>query len=318
MTPNLQIKVVEWLDPGAARGDELRATWARLEITVGVHKATRVMDESSARSVRDAIYVPVYPLAEWIAAHWWFLLYECEEARSGFDRRHCLRYAGDGFVFPPLRLVSDGIKCIIEAEPKGFPNAGIQFLETFAASIDQGQALEELKSFVSSVCARLDEKSIRGSPLQEDWAAICSADRDEIDFCRAVASMGSDPYAIETSAADAVIAARGKVSSDLLWNDLTEAASLRVLDSCVSWLSEATSKARQTTKFEPVVSRHDLNGASDSNQLAGWQQGYKGARNLWAVRLVENTQTVGRVFMAGGPSGQRRACEVDSCIVGDG
>ena len=294
MTPNLQIKVVEWLDPGAARGDELRATWARLEITVGTHKATRVMDESSARSVRDAIYVPAYPLAEWIAAHWWFLLYEREEARAGFDRRHCLRYAGDGFVFPPLRLVSDGIKCVLEAEPKGFPNAGIQFLETFAASIDQGQALEELKGFVSSVCARLDEKNIRGSPLQEDWAAICSADGDEIDFCRAVASMGSDPYAIAASAADAVIAARGKVSSDLIWNDLTEAASLRALDSCVSWLSEATSKAHQTTKFEPVVSRHELNGASDSNQLAGWQQGYKGARNLWSGGKVGSESGSGR------------------------
>lgn len=281
MTPDLQIKIVEWLDPGAARGDELRATWARLEIVIGEHKATRVMDESSARSVRDAIYVPIYPLAEWIASHWWFLLYERTEARPGFDRRHCMRYAGDGFAFPPLRLVSDGIRCTIEAEPKAFPNAGIQFLETFASSVNQDQALEELKRFVSSVCTRLDEKNIRGSLLQQDWAAVCSADKDEIDFCRAIASMGSDPYAIDVDEADAVIAAREKVSSDLLWNDLTEAASQRALDSCISWLNEATSQLHQATKFEPTVSCRDLNGASSATQLAGWQQGYKGARSLW-------------------------------------
>ena len=281
MTPDLQIKIVEWLDPGAARGDELRATWARLEIIIGEHKATRVMDESSARSVRDAIYVPVYPLAEWIASHWWFLLYERTEARPGFDRRHCMRYAGDGFAFPPLRLVSDGIRCTIEAEPKTFPNAGIQFLETFASSVNQDQALEELKRFVSSVCTRLDERNIRGSLLQQDWAAICSADKDEIDFCRAIASMGSDPYAIDADEAEVVIAARKKVSGELLWNDLTEAASQSTLDSCVSWLNEATSQLHQVTKFEPKVSCHDLNGASSADKLAGWQQGYKGARSLW-------------------------------------
>lgn len=294
MTPNLQLKVIEWLDPGAARGDELRATWARLEITVGAHKATRVMDESSARSVRDAIYVPVYPLAEWIASHWWFLLYERAEARPGFDRRHCMRYAGDGFAFPPLRLVSDGIRCTIEAEPKAFPKVGIQFLETFASSIDQDQVLEELKCFVSSVCARLDEKNIRGSLLQEDWAAICSADKDEICFCRAMASMGTDPYAACADEADALIAARKKISSELLWNDLTEAASQSTLNSCVTWLNEATSQLHQATKFEPKVSCHDLNGALNANQLAGWQQGYNGARSLWDSGKVGTESGSGR------------------------
>lgn len=294
MTPDLHFKIVEWLDPGAARGDELRATWARLEIIIGEHKATRVMDESSARSVRDAIYVPVYPLAEWIASHWWFLLYERTEARPGFDRRHCMRYAGDGFAFPPLRLVSDGIRCTIEAEPKAFPNAGIQFLETFVSSVNQDQALEELKRFVSSVCTRLDEKNIRGSLLQEDWAAICSADKDEILFCRAVSSMGSDPYAIDVEAAHAVIAAREKVSSDLLWDDLTEAASLGTLESCVSWMNEASSKLNQTSKLEPVVSRNDLNGAAHTDRLVGWQQGYIGARSLWGSGKVGAESGSGR------------------------
>lgn len=69
----------EWKDPGGARGPELSATWARLEIRVGDVPVTRV-DDLRARSVRNAIYGPLYPVAEWIVSNWWSLLYEVPSA----------------------------------------------------------------------------------------------------------------------------------------------------------------------------------------------------------------------------------------------
>ncbi len=61
----------EWQDAPGVRAAELRATWARLEIWAGDTCVTRVEDESP--SERRSIFVPLYPLAEWIAYNWWFL-----------------------------------------------------------------------------------------------------------------------------------------------------------------------------------------------------------------------------------------------------
>ena len=71
---SLQIEF-DWEDPQAAKGPELRATWARLRILINNVPVTQVLD-SSARSVRDGIYIPLYPLAEWLAMHWWSLFHE--------------------------------------------------------------------------------------------------------------------------------------------------------------------------------------------------------------------------------------------------
>ena len=52
---------------------ELRATWASLRIRAGKTAITRVFDGRS-RTVREEIFVPIYPLAEWLATNWWFLI----------------------------------------------------------------------------------------------------------------------------------------------------------------------------------------------------------------------------------------------------
>lgn len=62
---------VEWLPADDVASAELAATWARLAIRVGDASVTHVDVESGA--VRRSIFVPLYPLAEWIAYNWWFL-----------------------------------------------------------------------------------------------------------------------------------------------------------------------------------------------------------------------------------------------------
>lgn len=89
----------DWQDPGGARGEELRATWASLAIYIDCQPVTEVLDERT-RSVRNRIYLPLFPLAEWIADNWWFLQAETEIAGSvfdfGFERRHSFQWARDG------------------------------------------------------------------------------------------------------------------------------------------------------------------------------------------------------------------------------
>jgi hypothetical protein len=62
----------EWEDSPRVRAPELDATWARLEIYARDEPITKV-EAKRAQSVRTGIYVPLYPIAEWIVANWWFL-----------------------------------------------------------------------------------------------------------------------------------------------------------------------------------------------------------------------------------------------------
>ena len=52
----------DWMDAERIAGPELAATWASLRIEVGDSVITRLFDERS-RTIRDMIFVPLYPLA---------------------------------------------------------------------------------------------------------------------------------------------------------------------------------------------------------------------------------------------------------------
>src|SRR5438309_2067187 len=109
----------EWEPAPAVKAPELRATWSRLELRVGDQCVTRVEDRESDSS-RRSIFVPLYPLAEWIAYNWWLLKADARpqvhltrrrssgraapDAASRF-RRHTMREAGDGFLWPDLWIV---------------------------------------------------------------------------------------------------------------------------------------------------------------------------------------------------------------------
>jgi len=55
----------EWIDPAEARGAELRATWARLEILLDEFPITRLIDFESP-GIRNSVLLPRYPLAVWL------------------------------------------------------------------------------------------------------------------------------------------------------------------------------------------------------------------------------------------------------------
>ena len=95
----------EWVDTAALDGPELSATWASLRIRVDDVVVTRLVDR--ADTVRSQVYVPLYPLAEFLVTNWWFLLHEIENpvksSNRGFQRRHALVSARDGYAFRIFR-----------------------------------------------------------------------------------------------------------------------------------------------------------------------------------------------------------------------
>lgn len=59
----------EWLDGEGMNGAELSATFASLRMDVGGRSVTEIIDRR-ARTTRESIFVPLYPLAEWLVSNW--------------------------------------------------------------------------------------------------------------------------------------------------------------------------------------------------------------------------------------------------------
>jgi hypothetical protein len=202
----------DWQDPAGARGNELRATWASLTILVDNNPVTESQDRRT-KSVRAGIFLPLFPLAEWIADNWWFLQSESERPDTGksrdFDRRHNLRWAREGFVLPSLRFVTLGEHVEAQWQSLDIPDAGIRFLASGHAVLSRSAFEATLRDFVNAVVARLDDMELPGTTLHEQWLAIQNADSDEHEFCHAAARLGTDPYAVDNRLEEEILDGKG-------------------------------------------------------------------------------------------------------------
>ena len=144
----------EWEDPGGARGEELRATWPRFTVTAGEDVVTRVLDLRT-RGVRNSVYVPLYPIAEWVASNWWRLLYEVRSprisARNGFDARHRLDAVSEGFALPALSFEPMGETVRLSWAPRELVHRPLELLGSGAVHLDRDTVEESLVRFVEAV-----------------------------------------------------------------------------------------------------------------------------------------------------------------------
>jgi hypothetical protein len=198
----------EWQDPAGARGKELRATWASLSVVIDDTPVTELQDRQT-KSVRTGVFLPLFPLTEWLADNWWFLHAEVERSDTAesreFDRRHNIRWAREGFVLPSLRFVTLGKDVEAQWQSLDIPSAKIRFLASGCALLPGSAFTEALRGFVNAVVARLDEMGVPGTTLHEQWLAIQNADADEQEFCEAAARLGTDPYALDAHLENAIL-----------------------------------------------------------------------------------------------------------------
>lgn len=209
----------DWENPQGAKGPELRATWARLTIKAGDTVITRLIDDCS-RSLRESVYGPLYPIAEWITMNWWNLLHEVEVPGSArgrlYSRRHNLRFAGEGFALPDIKFAPTGRTTDLTWSRRAYPAARRSFVEEGSLTADTDSVREQFERFVTAVVARLESEQVAATPLQEEWAAIQAADSDETEFCKVAASLGEDPFAMDDGARDQLIDVAGRVPAGLV------------------------------------------------------------------------------------------------------
>lgn len=188
----------EWVDPLAAKGAELRATWARLAIAVDGRPVTRVHDERS-HAVRDAVYLPLYPLAEWVAEQWWPLWGEPTSVSFGrpdYDCRHSLVHAREGYALPPLRIEPAGSRVRVSWRPERLVSHQVEFTSDGEAWIETMVAKREFAALIDAVVGRLEAEGLPETRLEQDWLAIRTADAAEQEFCESSGALGLDPYSL--------------------------------------------------------------------------------------------------------------------------
>ena len=267
----------EWQDGTGIQGPELSATFASLKVEIRGELVTKVLDRR-AETVRDSIYLPLYPLAEWLVSNWWFLGYEFENPAkretASFRRRHALGTSTDGYAFPELAIVSSGAHTQIGWGGGDSSWTRVAFLGEGQASVDRNEFLSVCEELIDRVARRLVAFDIHDTFLQEEWAAIQSSDEEESSFCETAAGLGWDPYELDEVRRQQVL----QVSEDL--GDLRGEA-IPVLDSSkpiieataiLSALKAAESNSLKLKNLRPLI------GKKPKHNGYPWDVGYALAR----------------------------------------
>ncbi len=251
----------DWISSNGVAGPELSATWAALYIHVGESTITRVLDQRS-KTIRDMVFVPLYPLAEWLVSNWWFLLYEFEnpvkENDRAFDRRHSLRFGREGYGYPDLQIVSSGhlVRLVWNRDqPSWFRH---ECVEQGWTLIDRESWYASCADLIDCVIARLHEFDIHDTLLEQDWSAVQQADEEEFEFCKTAAGLGLDPYAMEDDSLKSVLRL-GETLKGVALEEAAAALSPEDIDTGITDVQHAVENAKRNhlglERLAPVVYR---------------------------------------------------------------
>lgn len=200
----------EWVDPEGVQVRELSATWSSLKIIAGDSVVTRAHDDR-AKTVRDFIYVPLYPIAEWLTTNWWFLINEFrnreKQVDPGFHQRHELNAGRQGYALPNLSFYCSGSETNLVWDSFKPQWTRIEFLSRGTTWMATSDFRDICADFIDGVVRRLAMNEIEDTFLQREWDAIqaTTMDQEELQFCETVAAMGLDPYDLEQSKSDEII-----------------------------------------------------------------------------------------------------------------
>ncbi len=240
------------VDQPAATDPLERSTWCAMRIRIGGRTVTRVWDKS-IQDERTLLYVPAFPIAEWVVSNWWMLLHEplrtaelpqSSLAHLPWIKRHCLRSAESGLLLPSLYIFNDGrgIRAQWVADERGAcPHMPGEFTDTGSDVLEEATVRDSLAEFVDSVLDRLEGRcDERVIALRENWQAVRGADADEANYCIAAGRLGLDPY--DPSQVGATVAEW--VETELadpdrpLIRDLTESADPDTVIGQWKWIAE--------------------------------------------------------------------------------
>ena len=261
----------------------MAATSASLKIVAGDSAVTRVFD-ARAKTVRDFLYVPLYPLAEWLATHWWFLGNEFgnpeKQQDPEFRRRHSLGSCGDGYALPNLEIVSSGSRTHLSWERAASRWTRVEFLEEGQIWVDGLEFRHACADLIDAVVRRLASLGIEETLLQEEWDAIqaTESDEEEREFCHAAAGLGWDPYDLDDPGRDDLLLLADELGE--LMDEAVQVMNASDLRAHSSAIVSAIESARRTGLPLQSLRSFSVDLSLDAMNAPPWQVGYDWARKL--------------------------------------
>lgn len=198
-----------WVEAAPSRDERACATMAALSIEVNGQNVTSVLDQRN-RAYRDHIVVPLAPIAEWLAVHWWHLFHEVEdtrEQRPDFEARHNLASVGDGFVLPSFTMAPAPTPKRMRLHWSRYrpQHARIEFIRRGEEIVSSTALEEQCRRLIEAVLDRLRSHDLASDMLYDEWTAINTLENDELEFSRAAALLGIDPFNVPDDLADAIV-----------------------------------------------------------------------------------------------------------------
>ena len=209
----------DWVDAGPSPDVLAQHTMAAFSIAAGGAVVTGALDRQS-KTYSKAVVVPLFSVAEWLVANWWHIWHEIGDIREqpsafesrhnlAFESRHNLAFAGDGFVLPSLRMTRAVGGMRLEWARYRPEYARIEFVDEGQHDVAPEELEQEFRNLIDAVLERLHgnpETHAAAESLGRAWAAVNELDAEELEFSRAAALLGVDPFDVPDDVAGAVVA----------------------------------------------------------------------------------------------------------------
>ena len=230
----------DWVDAQPSPDGLARHTMAALSIDADGAAVTSVLDRLN-RTYRDHVVVPLLSVAEWLVGNWWHLFHEIEnrgEQKAGFEARHDLSFAGDGFVLPSLTMAPASDLIHLRWRRYRPAYARIEFVDEGETTVEREDLETQFRDLIDAVLERLRGNGLTLETLDQEWSALNALAHDEREFSRAAALLGVDPFDVSDSLADAIVMFWERIEPSIR-DDALAAASVDSLSRVSDWLSQA-------------------------------------------------------------------------------
>jgi len=324
MAPGRELELLlEWERGAGVASAELGATWCALEIKVAGQSVTLVEDDRGG-GLRRSVHTSAYPLAEWIATHWWGLHDHLRPsatsargwawarvATSPWLRGHNLRAAGDGMPWPDLTIVPEGAATrLVWRRGPGMASQPVTFLTAGDTHLPTNTVRAAMVGFVEQVLDRLADAGVKGTLLHDEWAALTELAPEERQFMHAAARLGLDPFDVRNGLADQLQSLEADYDS-ALFDEFLNSADPERLPTAARWVDRARGSMNRAPFRAQGVSEEAPVGEGRP-----WDRGYAAAQacrarlGLPVTSSIDLADLVGLSRVEGDPAGLHGLVEV--------
>ncbi len=271
-----------WVDSGPSPDKLAQSTMAALRVDVDGGTVSATVDRQSGIYSTE-IVVPLFSVAEWLVANWWHIWYEVADTNEqppGFESRHNLAWVGDGFVLPQLTITPASADRMHLRWTRYKPrHARIEFLDAGQQSVEREALETEFRNLIDAVLDRLHahpETVAAAENLGRAWHAVNTLDDDEIEFSRAAALLGVDPFDVRDDVAAGIVAFWEGTDASVR-ADALALANGGDLSSIAGWLKDAlgsVNRRRGSNAWQDF--RREL--PTPASEVEPWVRGYELAR----------------------------------------